>query len=275
MNSRFLRFVPGRMAGLHAPGLESLGADDVSLLTKQGSGVKPFEGAAEPAVALVGGGELTLREEAIFLLHTAAEVEHSLLVQYLYAATSLQRNAELLTGTQIPANAGTLVSGWFREIFQIAQEEMGHLLTVLNVLRLLGGPLNLEREDFPFRTGLYPYSFELEPLTLITLAKYVVAEMPAIPPPGTEALVADARSQLRLDDLHVDRVGALYKRLVEVIQSLEPEDFNTGPRVGREHPLSGCAMGRISLLSSVRGKPMRYLLYKLSLTKGKDRKCQR
>ena len=33
--------------------------------------------------------ELSPREEAIFLLHTAAEVEHALLVQYLYAGFSL------------------------------------------------------------------------------------------------------------------------------------------------------------------------------------------
>ena len=31
------------------------------------------------------------RDEAIFLLHTAAEIEHVLMVQYLYAAWSLRR----------------------------------------------------------------------------------------------------------------------------------------------------------------------------------------
>src|SRR4051794_21794367 len=36
--------------------------------------------------------------------------------------------------------------------------------------RLLGGPLNLERNDFPWDLAFYPFPFALQPLTLKLLA---------------------------------------------------------------------------------------------------------
>jgi rubrerythrin len=93
------------------------------------------------------------------------------MIQYLYAAYSLG-------GPQVPQDKVQLVNGWRRTFIDIAREEMGHLASVQNLLRFVGGPLNLEREDFPFRTGFYPFRFKLERLTKNSLAKYVYAEMP-------------------------------------------------------------------------------------------------
>ena len=138
---------------------------------------------------------LTDRDETIFLLHIAAEIEHALLVQYLYAMYSLKSDDELSDAQQ-----RTQVSAWREILVQIAREEMGHLVTVQNLLRLLGGPLNLEREDFPFRSGLYPFHFRLEPLTKNSLSKYVFAEMPAdLPstPENEEIRRAGERGQRR------------------------------------------------------------------------------
>ena len=39
----------------------------------------------------------------------------------------------------------------------------------------LGGPLNLERDDYPWNVPFYPFPFTLEPLTPDSLAKYVYA----------------------------------------------------------------------------------------------------
>ena len=99
------------------------------------------------------------RDEAIFLLHTAAEIEHVLMVQYLYAAWSLPRDGPAVVGR------------WRRDILQIAREEMAHFASVQNLLRLIGGPLNFDREDFPFRTDFYPFPFRLEPLGRASLAR--------------------------------------------------------------------------------------------------------
>ena len=123
---------------------------------------------------------LAPRDEAVFLLHTGAEIEHALLVQYLYAAYSLK------SAKEVPQEHAAKVRAWKRTLLDIAREEMGHLITVQNLLRLVGGPLNLEREDYPFRSQLYPFPFRLEPLSKASLAKYVVAEMPYLADPQEE-----------------------------------------------------------------------------------------
>src|SRR5262249_34700218 len=70
------------------------------------------------------------RDAAIFLLHTAAEIEHALLVQYLYAAYSLGDPKD------------KTLRAWQDSIVTIAKQEMSHLMTVQGLLRFLGGPPN-------------------------------------------------------------------------------------------------------------------------------------
>lgn len=115
--------------------------------------------------------EFTWRDYTIFLLTVAAQIEHSLMVQYLYSGYSLG-------GSQVPEARRTQVSAWRQIILGIAKEEMGHLVTVQNVLRFMGAPLALDREDYPWDCGLAPYPFTLERTTRSSLAKYVVVESP-------------------------------------------------------------------------------------------------
>src|SRR5687768_10811309 len=115
----------------------------------------------------------TPQERLALLLRTAAQVEHALLVQYLYAGYSL------------PANHGDrgLLLG-------IAVEEMSHLMTVQNLLFSIGEPPHLARQDFGPPSGdadrLFPFDLILEPLSKHSLAKYVVAESPDEPWPGVD-----------------------------------------------------------------------------------------
>jgi len=87
-----------------------------------------------------------------------------------------------------------------------AREEMGHLMTVQNLLLLLGLPPDFEREDFPPRKDLYPFSLHLEPLSQRSLAKYVVAEGPAVAG-GIDDIIDLARESAGAE---VNRVGVLY-----------------------------------------------------------------
>jgi Ferritin-like len=76
--------------------------------------------------------------------------------------------------------------------------------------------LNIEREDFPFRT-LYPFRFQLEPLTKDSLAKYVAAEMPANPDLSDEELEEIIqRATGSAGGLNVNRVGPLYAELATI-----------------------------------------------------------
>ena len=88
--------------------------------------------------------EMTWRDYLVLLLHLGAEIEHALMVEYLYAAYSLG-------GDQIPHAHRPMVQRWQTNILNVAREEMGHLLTVQNLLCLLGGPISFDREDPPWQ----------------------------------------------------------------------------------------------------------------------------
>jgi hypothetical protein len=114
--------------------------------------------------------EMLPRDFLIMLLHVAAELEHALMVQYLYAAYSLG-------GPATGEHAG-LVRTWRDELLTIAREEMGHLISVQNLLLLVGGPVCFARRHYPWSSPYYPAPFNLERLSLDSLARYVYAEMP-------------------------------------------------------------------------------------------------
>ena len=155
--------------------------------------------------------ELNGRDYAIFLLRLAAEIEHGLMVQYLFAAYSLG-------GPSVPREQQARVRGWQDTILAIAKEEMGHLVTVQNLLTALGGPLQFNREDYPNDNVLYESGFRLQPLTLPSLATYICAESPE----DWETRDAEQARQIKREAQlatggEVNRVGRLYEELVTVI----------------------------------------------------------
>ena len=115
--------------------------------------------------------EMSWRDYLIMLLHVGSELEHGLMVQYLYAAYSLG-------GDNLPPADQALIRGWQDLILTVAREEMGHLLTVQNLLCLVGGPVSFNREEFPWDSPFYPFPFKFEPLSKQSLAAYIFAEMP-------------------------------------------------------------------------------------------------
>jgi hypothetical protein len=214
-----MRYRQQRLLAMTEPDVTSTSTIDVNLAELPSEAISEIVAPFERVSADIGftkPAELTWWDWTVFLLHTAAELEHALMVQYLYAAYSLAESNFL--GPSLPPNAQTLVNHWRRTILGIAREEMGHLLTVQNLLRFVGGTLNFEREDFPFRT-LYPFRFQLEPLTKNSLAKYVVAEMPENPV-QPDALMREViqRATGSAGGLRVNRVGPLYAELVAIFQ---------------------------------------------------------
>jgi hypothetical protein len=174
---------------------------------------------APPGVAVeIGLPDLsalpTPLEKAHFLLDVAAEIEHALLVQYLYAAYSLKAPAEVQDAPQKAA-----LREWKARLTGIAKEEMGHLMTVQNLLRLLGLPLYFEREHLPVPPRLYPFEMRLEPLTQQSLAKYVIAESP-VKADGIDDILQLATQGAGAAPNHV---GALYALLAVVFS--RPEDL--------------------------------------------------
>jgi len=169
--------------------------------------------------------ELSGRDYAIFLLRLAAEIEHGLMVQYLFAAYSLG-------GPQVPDAQQAQVQRWQETLLGVAKEEMGHLVTVQNVLTALGGPLQFNREDYPHDNVLYESGFRLQPLTLRSLATYICAESPKNwDTPEAREIKRQAKVETGAD---VNRVGRLYEELITVISDpalVADSTFNAGSEV--------------------------------------------
>lgn len=153
-------------------------------------------------------------EEVEFLLDAVAEVEHALLVQYLYAAYSIKA-----TGTPAPVRQRR------RQLVKTAVEEMGHLMTAQNLLLAIGAPIYFNRDETTFGhepAGDFPFPIRLEPLSPKSLAKYVTAESP--PPEAIEdpALRARVEPIFRAAELEVGRmvnhVGVLFAYLFWLFQ---------------------------------------------------------
>jgi hypothetical protein len=151
---------------------------------------------------------MSWRDFLIMLLHTVAELEHALMVQYLYAAYSLG-------GTSAEEHPG-LVRGWQDAILTIAREEMGHLITVQNLLLLVGGPVSFERRQYSWTSPYYPFEFKLERLSLKSLACYVYAEMPPELEDARDVEVRKKVLKLLGSDTRPE-VGLVYKSILGLI----------------------------------------------------------
>jgi hypothetical protein len=110
--------------------------------------------------------DMSSRDFLVELLRVGTTLEHALMVQYLYAAYSLG-------GPQVPEQYRPVVRRWQEDLLTIAREEMGHLLTVQNILTFLGSGVDFGRGSFPWKIEY----FSLEPLTKKSLACYIYAEM--------------------------------------------------------------------------------------------------
>src|SRR6185295_15596368 len=97
-------------------------------------------------------GGLEHREALIYTLGKAAELEHLVMLQYLFAAFSLkQRPSEGVTVEQL-----TAIQGWRRTLLEIGGQEMLHLALVQNLLTAVGAAPRFARPNFPMPAYSYP-----------------------------------------------------------------------------------------------------------------------
>ena len=149
-------------------------------------------------------------DKARALLHAAAEVEHMLLIQYLYASLTLKAGTQLLA---LPLPQQQAVRSWAATLKTIAIEEMGHLMSVQNLLLLIGEDPSFKREEFPPPVdGSYPFDLHLEPLSKHSLAKYILAEAPI----SADATLDEFRKLVPATVGAVKHVGVIYGLLAVI-----------------------------------------------------------
>jgi hypothetical protein len=156
--------------------------------------------------------------ELIRLLREAAEIEHDLMVQYLYGAFSLKPAYADLVGTIQPGS---------RSFLGVTIEEMQHLGAVNRLLVELDAAPVLSRQDFPYENDIYPFAFELAPLSRVSLAKFTYCE--AAPDAFTGVRAAGNGSSQLLDQLKIsldgsiapNHVGHLYDAVIETLREVK------------------------------------------------------
>ena len=116
------------------------------------------------------------REHLWSLLIEAAQLEHLIMCQYLYASFSLKTDPdEGLTAGQAEA-----VGRWRKTLTGIAIEEMLHLALVMNVMTAIGAAPSLSRPNFPRHSEFLPpgVEFALLPFGADALTHFLYLERP-------------------------------------------------------------------------------------------------
>jgi hypothetical protein len=175
------------------------------------------------------------REELTVALHEAAELEHGLMIQYLFPAFSMKKRLD--EGLTAPQQR--CARSWEATILHVAVEEMGHLGTVCNLLASIGEGPHFNRPNFPQRSGYYPFDFDLVPFSDEALYRMLVFELPQgepLPPPPripesehppTQSVQAFAAAP---DPLTYDYVGELYRKIADGFGRMDEEVLFIGPR---------------------------------------------
>jgi hypothetical protein len=163
--------------------------------------------STEASIPFIGGSPLG---EALGLLEQAADIEHALTVEYLYAAFTSPH----------PSISSKLL--------EIAHEEMAHLITVQNLRLLCGGDPFLGRQDQSPNPDDDPFPFQLAPLSLDSLARYAVCESPDIVSDQNTFDEMLSRAEVGLS-AKVNRVAHFYQKIYWLFME---DDVTVGPWIG-------------------------------------------
>lgn len=126
------------------------------------------------------GGTITTREELIYALCEAAEVEHGLTCAYLFTAFSMKKFLD----EGIDEIQQDKIRNWKSVILRVAHQEMEHLGLVCNMLNAIGGPQHFDRPNLPQSKEYYQTAvdMQLSKFSLETMAAYMAFEKPDITP---------------------------------------------------------------------------------------------
>ncbi len=153
--------------------------------------------------------EIRNRAELVDALSVAAQVEHLVLVEYLYAAFSCRHTWD----TSLPTTVQMTSWEAARELYDIAHDEMDHLGAVQQLLAALGAPPVPDAWQLPIRDERLPFPCELTRLDADTVDRFIRTESAAVP---AEAL----RLAQPPDPIRFDLLGDLYRAIIAGIERL-------------------------------------------------------
>jgi Ferritin-like len=116
------------------------------------------------------------REQLLFLLGQASQLEHMLMCEYLFAVFSFKRDvSEGVTAEQLDA-----ITRWDRAISAVAAQEMLHLALASNMLSAIGSSAHFNRPNFPQHSRYFPSGVKvaLLPFNKDALLHFLFLERP-------------------------------------------------------------------------------------------------
>ncbi len=186
-------------------------------------------------------GGLEHREALVYTLGKAAELEHLVMLQYLFAAFSLKQSVEEgLTPETLAA-----VQRWRRTLLEISEQEMLHLALVQNLLTAVGAAPRLARPNLPMPAYAYPAGVRIELMRFgeAALRHFAFLERPdGMDVEDAEGFEAIAQAVALPHDEHdeivpslqeFDTIGQLYRSIQTGLEYLAgrlgPERLFIGP----------------------------------------------
>jgi len=181
------------------------------------------------------------REALIYMLCEAAELEHGIMCQYLFAAFSLKQGEdEGLTAGEL-----TAVDRWRKNISHVATEEMLHLALVHNLLSAIGAAPHFGRPNLPAPAHHYPagVNLTLVPFGEQALQHFIFLERPegmeyegaaGLDLPAHEAVPLMSERDIVPQPQDFATVGHLYRSIEEGFRHL-------ADKVGEENLFVGPA----------------------------------
>jgi hypothetical protein len=168
---------------------------------------------------------LRKRKQLANLLVDAAELEHSVLCQYLFVAFSMKRhyNEGGVSWDQLE-----LMRRWESSLLLIARQEMEHFALVSNLLTAIGEAPHFARPNFPIRSNYFPVYDppSLEPFGLGPLRRLIRLEQPAnniTPQHSMELAQIFPHTDASPDSLPKRTVGQLYEEIEDLFKELARE----------------------------------------------------
>ena len=174
------------------------------------------------------------REELVYLLGQACEIEHGLMCEYLYAQFSLKRGTdEGLTPAQL-----VRVQAWEAAMISVIKQEMLHLALATNVLTAIGAAPHFERPDFPILSHWYPPGVQiaLVPFGERALRHFIYLERPeAMALDDAAGFAADQHAQpLTVDDTGLVAVPEEWQTVGHLYRGIEAGLANLCARYGED-----------------------------------------
>ncbi len=160
------------------------------------------------------------REALIYMLCEAAELEHGIMCQYLFAAFSLKQSEhEGVSGAELAATAR-----WRKQVSHVAAQEMLHLALVHNLLSAIGAAPHMARPNLPAPASHYPAGVQLAllPFGEQALRHFMFLERPeGMDLADAEGLAAVGRAAPMLNERDIVPRGQDFATVGHLYRSIE------------------------------------------------------